>query len=178
MAAKAGIAAIRTLGVKGAVKFFWDDALKKAASLGGMLLRRNKDEAAEGAEAAARLLPDELAVDTAGALRRAGTKGDDITPHHIPSAKHMSENHGVRWNDGIAINMEQPTPGSGGRHRRTFTYGTQADRDLGSRDALARGIWDARQRYIEDGLYGPEVRRALQEVIRQNKAKYPNIFQK
>jgi hypothetical protein len=54
LAAKAGIAAIRTLGVKGAVKFFRDDALKKAASLGGILLRRNKDEAAEGAEAVVR----------------------------------------------------------------------------------------------------------------------------
>ncbi|MFT5584778.1 MAG: RHS repeat-associated protein [Cognaticolwellia sp.] len=63
LAAKAGIAAIRTLGVKGAVKFFWDDALKKAASLGGMLLRRNKDEAAEGAEAAARIADFEDYID-------------------------------------------------------------------------------------------------------------------
>lgn len=45
--------------------------------------------------------------------------------HHIPSANRMAL-EGVSKGDGIAINMEQPFPGVGGRHRATFTYGTKA----------------------------------------------------
>ncbi|MED5371892.1 MAG: SpvB/TcaC N-terminal domain-containing protein [Myxococcota bacterium] len=63
LALKGGIAVVRAVGLKGAAKLFWDDAIKKAASLGGMLLRRNKDEAAEGAEAAARIAEFEAYID-------------------------------------------------------------------------------------------------------------------
>ncbi|WP_175038163.1 hypothetical protein [Burkholderia contaminans] len=85
--------------------------------------------------------------------------------------------YGVAKSDGIAINMEQPFPGVGGRHRETFTYGTTADLGMAPRDALAAGIRDARQIYQRDDLY-PEIRPQLQEVIRQNLMQYPNLFGK
>ncbi|MDN7677642.1 LysM peptidoglycan-binding domain-containing protein [Burkholderia cenocepacia] len=122
------------------------------------------------------LLPTEGNVATYSELVAAGGKGDNITPHHIPSANFMSQ-YGVAKSDGIAINMEQPFPGVGGRHRETFTYGTTADLGMAPRDALAAGIRDARQIYQRDGLY-PEIRPQLQEVIRQNLMKYPNLFGK
>ncbi|MEM5634154.1 hypothetical protein ACT7C8_30165 [Bacillus cereus] len=43
-------------------------------------------------------------------------------------------------------------------------------------DGLARDIIDARNIYIKEGLYTPEIRSGLLEVIKLNKTKYPNIF--
>jgi RHS repeat-associated protein len=123
------------------------------------------------------LLPGEGSVGTFDNLLVAGVKGDDITPHHIPSANHMAQ-HGVSKGDGIAINMEHPVPGSAGRHRSTFTFGTQADVNLTPRQALGRGIWDARGIYQLDELYGPRIRSSLQDVIRQNRAANPGLFDK
>ncbi|WP_042549508.1 hemagglutinin, partial [Ralstonia solanacearum] len=122
------------------------------------------------------LLPTEGNVGTYNELISAGSKGDNITPHHIPSAKLMS-GYDVSKGDGIAINMEQPSPGSGGRHRETFTYGTTADVGMTPRDALAAGVWDARRIYRQDGLY-QQVRPQLQELIRQNKDAFPGLFEK
>ena len=121
------------------------------------------------------LLPGEGAVGTYDDLIAEGTKGDNITPHHIPSANHMAQ-HGVSKGDGIAINMEQPFQGAGGRHRQTFTYGNRADASLSARDALGRGVQDTRRIYQQDGLYTPQIRRALQELIRQNRAANPGLF--
>ncbi|MEM6384666.1 MAG: hypothetical protein AAF718_00380 [Pseudomonadota bacterium] len=121
------------------------------------------------------LLPDEALVGTAAELRNAGRIGDDITPHHIPSANRMAA-EGVSWGDGIAINMEQPS-GPGGRHRSTLTYGTRADADMSLRDALAAGLWDARSIYQRDGLYGDYVRDRLREVIERNRTEYPDLFE-
>jgi Pretoxin HINT domain len=121
------------------------------------------------------LLPGEGAVGTYDDLIAAGSKGDNLTPHHIPSAKHM-EQHGVSRGDGISINMEQSSPGTGGRHRQTFTYGTDADVNLSPRDALGRGVWDARRIYQGDGSYGPYIRSQLQELILRNKQAKPGLF--
>ncbi|MFD1745665.1 hypothetical protein ACFSE1_09355 [Rhizobium helianthi] len=123
------------------------------------------------------LLPDEGKVGTYGDLIAAGKKGDDITPHHIPSSNRMAK-EGITKRDGVAINMEQPTPGSGGRHRSTFTYGNTADIGMTPRDALAAGVRDARRIYQADGLYTPELRRSLQDLIQMNKSEYPTIFEK
>jgi filamentous hemagglutinin len=123
------------------------------------------------------LLAGEGAVGTYDDLIAAGAKGDNITPHHIPSANHMKQ-HGVAKGDGISINMEHPHPGSGGRHRQTFTYGMDADVGLSPRDALGRGVRDARRIYQEDGLYDPFIRQRLQELIQQNKQAYPELFLK
>lgn len=108
-------------------------------------------------------------------LIAGGVKGDNITPHHIPSANRMSA-AGVDPGDAMAINMEHPFPGSGGRHRQTFTYGTQADSWLSPRNVLAAGVGDARAIYQKEGLYGPYVRGQLQQLIAQNKAAFPELF--
>jgi len=123
------------------------------------------------------LLPNEGNVAPYNVLIKAGTKGDNITPHHIPSDNHMAQ-YGVRKGDGIAINMEQPYPGVGGRHRQTLTYGTTADVGMTARDALAAGIMDARRIYMKDGLYDSYIRNQLQELVQQNKAAHPLIFRK
>ncbi len=123
------------------------------------------------------LLPGEGAVGSYRDLVAAGSKGDNITPHHIPSAKRMAQD-GVSKADGISINMEQPHPGVGGRHRATFTYGNQADLGLSARDALAAGIRDARKIYQADGLYTAEIRASLKELIDMNKTQHPGIFAK
>ena len=122
-----------------------------------------------------KILPGELSVGTYDDLLAAGSRGDDITPHHIPSARHMAE-HGVSHGDGISINVEHPSPGAGGRHRATATYGTNVDVKMPARDALAFGVRDAKRIYQQLGLYGPNVRMALQQVIGRNKTQYPGIF--
>jgi len=167
-AADAGIDAVKAIDKTVDVVKATDKALDAAKTV---------ERGADVAPAAKKLLPGELDVGTYDKLRKAGTKGDDITPHHIPSDNHMAQ-HGVSKKDGIAINMEHPHPGSGGRHRETFTYGTQADVNMSPRDALAAGVRDARKIYQKDGLYGPEARGALQEVIKQNKQTFPEIFAK
>lgn len=129
------------------------------------------------------LLPGEGKVGTYQDLIDAGTRGDNITPHHMPSAKYMETTAGVHKNDGVSMNMEQPTPGSGGRHRLTETYGLigqelQDYLNLSPRDALAHDIWDVRRIYQNDGLYTTEISGSLLEVISMNKHMYPNLFQK
>jgi len=124
-----------------------------------------------------RLLPGEGLVGTYDDLIAAGVKGDNLTPHHIPSANRMAL-EGVLEGDGIAISMEQPFPGFGGRHRATFTYGTQADIAMTPRDALGAGVWDTRRIYRAEGLYTPQIRSSLQELIQMNKMTYPSIFGK
>lgn len=49
---------------------------------------------------------------------------------------------------------------------------------MSARDALAAGIWDTRNIYRADGLYTPQIRSSLQDVIRLNKANHPTIFVK
>jgi filamentous hemagglutinin len=85
---------------------------------------------------------------------------------------------GVSGGDAISINMEQPSPGAGGRHRSTFTYGTTADAGMTPRNALAAGVRDAKKIYSADGLWSPEMRKQFQELIKQNKEKFPTIFKK
>ena len=123
------------------------------------------------------LLPSEGAVGSYRDLVSAGSKGDNVTPHHIPSANRMAQ-EGVSKGDGIAINMEQPFPGVGGRHRATFTYGSQADSGLSVRDALAAGVRDARKIYQADGLYTPEIRASLKALIDMNLAQHSAVFAK
>ncbi len=115
------------------------------------------------------LLPDEGNVGTYKDLSRAVSRGDNITPHHIPSDGYMRGRgvQGYTRNDGVSINMEQPP--IGGRHRQTSTYGRSPDLNLTPRQALARDIQDARRIYQRDGLYTPEIRRSLQDVIQRNK---------
>ena len=96
---------------------------------------------------------------------------------------HLLKKAGIKRNDGVSMNMEQPHPGTGGRHRRTYTYGLSGEKlndylNLSYRDALARDIWDARRIYMKDGLYTPKIRKSLRDVIQLNKELYPELFKK
>jgi intein/homing endonuclease len=125
-----------------------------------------------------KLLPGEGKVGTYKKLSKAGKKGDNLTPHHIPSDGFMKGKKvkGYKRDDGISINMEQPK--TGGRHRQTSTYGRKPDLTLNPRDALAKDIKNARRIYQKDGLYTPQVRKSLQDVVKQNKNKWKPTFDK
>jgi len=129
-------------------------------------------------QAAKSLLPGEGKVGTYRDLVKAGSRGDNLTPHHIPSAEYMEKNYGISKNDGVSLNMEHPSPGVGGRHRMTRSYGNSSDLTESPRDALARDIMDVQRIYENDGLYTPGIRRALKEVIEMNERLFPKIFKK
>lgn len=124
------------------------------------------------------LLPGELDVGGYKELNDAGTPKDNLTPHHVPSDKYMQGKgiDGYTRNDGVSINMEHPHPGSGGRHRRTASYGPAPDLSRSPRKALAEEIRDLRKIYQQDGLYGKNVRTALRKIISENKRKFPKAF--
>ena len=124
-----------------------------------------------------KLLPKEGEVGTYKDLIKNGEKGDNVTPHHMPAADYM-KSKGVSKNDGVAMNVEAPYPGEGGRHRQTRSYGKKSDLNETPREALARDINDMRKIYKNDELYTPEIRKSLKEVIRLNKELYPDLFEK
>jgi len=102
--------------------------------------------------------------------------------NNVPS-EYMSQ-YGVGKKDGLCMNMEMPSPGTGGRHRLTDTYGrnmTDAEKayyySLLPRDALAYDIANMRQIYQSQGLYF-EIRPKLQEYIKQYKELMPELFDK
>lgn len=128
-------------------------------------------------------LPGEGDIGTYRDLLDAGEIGDNITPHHMPSAGYMSQ-YGVGKKDGLCMNMEMPSPGTGGRYRLTDTYGrnmTDAEKahyySLSPRDALAYDIANMRKIYQSQGLYS-EIRPKLQEYIKQYKELKPELFDK
>ncbi|MCE5286146.1 MAG: hypothetical protein LLG02_09915 [Pelosinus sp.] len=130
----------------------------------------------KGLGKAKQLLPGEGKVGTYRDLVKSGTRGDNLTPHHMPSAEYM-KSKGVAKNDGVSMNMEQPSPGVGGRHRETRSYGSGSDLTETPREALARDIRDARKIYQKDGL-NKEIQQSLKDVIAKNKELYPDLFKK
>jgi len=128
---------------------------------------------------ASALLPGEGKVGTYAELWKARKRGDNLTPHHIPSDEYMKQKvPGYTTQKGIAIHMEMPVPGTGGRHRRTSSFGRSPKLDLSPRETLAREVMDARRVYREDGLYTPAIRNSLRDVIKQNKSAWPGVFGK
>ena len=131
----------------------------------------------------ASLLPGEGEIGTYRDLVKSGSRGDNITPNHMPSAQYMSQ-YDVPLQDGLCMNMEMPYPGSGGRHRLTKTYGrnmTDAEKafyySLSPRDALAYDIIDARRIYKQDGLYS-EMLPQLIAYPKKSKETFPGLFLK
>ena len=129
------------------------------------------------------LLSREGDIGTYRDLLDAGEIGDNITPHHMPSAEYMSQ-YGVGKKDSLCMNVEMPSPGTGGRHRLTDAYGrnmTDAEKayyySLSPRDALAYDIANVREIYQSQGLYS-EMRPKLQEYIKQYKELIPELFGK
>lgn len=110
-------------------------------------------------------------------MLKSGRRGDNLTPHHIPANAYMKAKvPSYTTNQGIAIMIEHFSPGKGGRHRQTLSYGKSPNKDLSPRKTLARDIRDLRSIYIRQNLYDSEIRRALQEVIRLNKLTWKEIF--
>ncbi len=114
-------------------------------------------------------------------LLKQGHKGDNITPHHAPSAEYMKRK-GVSRGESAAFNMEQPK--TGGRHRKTKTYGhnmTNAEKayyySLSPRDALAYDLWDMRNIYIQEGLYD-QMRPKLIAYSKYVQDLFPELFTK
>jgi hypothetical protein len=85
---------------------------------------------------------------------------------------------GYTTNQGIAIMIEHFSPGKGGRHRQTLSYGKSPNLDLSPRTTLAREIRDLRSIYIRQDLYDSRIRQSLQEVIKLNKLTWTGIFYK
>jgi hypothetical protein len=106
---------------------------------------------------------------------KVGRRGDNLTPHHLPSDAFMQAKvPGYTRDQGIAMMMEAPPVF--GRHRLTASYGSGPDLSLTPRQALAREIRDLRRIYMAQGLYLCEIHQALLEVIRQNRTAWPGQF--
>ena len=84
---------------------------------------------------------------------------------------------GIGRDDGISMKVEEPRPGTGGRHREIHKKLKTQDPSLEPRQALAESVKRAKAVYQKDGL-GNEIRPSLQEVIKQNKEKHPQLFKK
>lgn len=80
--------------------------------------------------------------------REGGRHRDNVTPNHIPSHAYgeATVDGYSRW-DGVALNMEMPFPGTGGRHRATVSYGPPPDLSL-TPDSLSRGTFSTSGGYM------------------------------
>ncbi|KAM3102941.1 hypothetical protein ACKFKF_02200 [Phormidesmis sp. 146-12] len=83
-----------------------------------------------------------------------------------------------RRNLGIAIMMEHPIPGAGGRHRQTLSYGQSPDLSLLPREVLAREIQDLRSLYQRQGIYTGKIRSSFRAVIQMNELAWTGVFAK
>ncbi len=114
-----------------------------------------------------------------GDLLKLGRRGDNLTPHHVPSNGYMLVKvSGYTRNLGLAIMMEHPVPGAGGRHRQTLSYGQSPDLSLQPRQALAREIQDLRSLYQRQSIYTKEIRRSLRLLMHLNQAIWVGVFEK
>jgi hypothetical protein len=121
----------------------------------------------------------EGAVGCYGDLLKLGRRGDNLTPHHVPSnAYMMAKVSGYTRNLGIAIMMEHPIPGAGGRHRQTLSYGLSPDLNLKPRQVLAREIQDLRSLYQRQSVYTEGMRRSFQSLVHLNQSAWVGVFEK
>jgi hypothetical protein len=79
---------------------------------------------------------------------------------------------------GIAMMMEHPVPGAGGRHRQTLSYGQSPDLTLLPRNVLARETKDLRLIYQRQRLYGAKIRKGLQQIVQMNRGTWTDVFEK
>jgi len=85
---------------------------------------------------------------------------------------------GYTTTPGIVIMMEHLSPGKGGRHRQTISYGKSPNLSLSPREILAQEVWDVRSIYLRQGLYNREIRKSLQDLINLNRLTCYGIFDK
>jgi len=125
------------------------------------------------------LLAGEGTVGRYGELLKLGRRGDNLTPHHVPSNAYMAANvSGYTRNMGIAIMMEHPIPGAGGRHRQTLSYGQSPDLSLLPRRVMAREVEDLRSLYQRDSIYTETIRHGLRSIVQLNKSAWVGVFEK
>jgi len=125
------------------------------------------------------LLVGEGTVGRYGDLLKLGRRGDNLTPHHVPSNAYMAAKvSGYTRDLGIAIMMEHPIPGAGGRHRQTLSYGQSPDLGLQPRQVLAREIQDLRSLYQHQGVYTEGIKRSLQSLVHLNQSAWVGVFDK
>jgi hypothetical protein len=122
-------------------------------------------------------LEGEGAIGRYGDLLKLGRRGDNLTPHHVPSNAYMAANvAGYTRNAGIAMMVEHPVPGAGGRHRKTLSYGQAPDLSLLPRQVLAKEIEDLRVLYQCEGLYTEVIRSSLRSLAQFNKSAWVDVF--
>jgi hypothetical protein len=133
------------------------------------------------------LLDQEGLVGSYSALKAAGSRDDDITPHHMPQDKYMEDKlkgspGGETWsrNEGICINMYHPlkTPKKG-RHFFTRSYGSFGSPPRYKEtpmEALQKDIANARAVYQKDGLLTGRITDGLALVHALNVKNYPKLF--
>jgi filamentous hemagglutinin len=105
-------------------------------------------------------------------LIKQGTKGDGLTPHHMPQGS-LAKYYGFDYNKGGAIIMDEAT------HALTYNYGGRAigtmnsiiSRGLSFRQALAEAIWDYRRLV-------PNSNDSIRQLIQYWRDTYPNLMQK
>jgi hypothetical protein len=150
---------------------------RHAARVEGESIRAAKSEITDVA-LKKELLPGEGKVGAFKELNKLRVKGDNLTPDHIPQAAFI-EKHGIKYEDGMAMMMEHPFPGKGGRHRQSRTYGKRPDADpVSFREELAKDILDRRKIYYNDGVYDPKIRQGLQDIMDGWNKKYPELLLK
>ena len=114
-----------------------------------------------------------------GELLKLGRRGDNLTPHHVPSNAYMAAKvAGYVRNSGIAMTVEHPVPGAGGRHRQTLSYGQSPDLSLLARQVLAREIEDLRVLYQRQNVYTKAIRKSLRSLVQLNKSAWIGVFEK
>jgi len=123
------------------------------------------------------LLPGEGKVGAYGKLNAEGIKKDNLSAHHMPHDSYM-RSRGVKKNEGVSMMVEDPYPGTGGRHREIHKILKKQDANKQPRDALAESVKVTRDVYKKDGVYTQEVRQSVKQVIEENKKLYPNLFKK
>jgi hypothetical protein len=133
------------------------------------------------------LLDQEGLVGSYAALRDAGAKADNITPHHMPQDKYMESKlkgspGGETWSrdEGICINMYHPikTPKKG-RHFFTRSYGPFGSPPRYKEtpmEALQKDIANCRAVYEKDKLLTSRITNGLALLHALNVKKYPKLF--
>lgn len=103
--------------------------------------------------------PKEGDIGTYKKLSREGVVGDNLTPHHMPSRQYMAQ-YGETRDDGLCMNVDMPSPGTGGIHRQTATYGSnmtaaekQAYLKMTPHDALEYDVNDLGTIYLKAGRF-------------------------
>lgn len=125
--------------------------------------------------------PKEGDIGTYKKLSKDGVVGDNLTPHHMPSRQYMAQ-HGESRDDGLCMNVDMPSPGTGGIHRQTATYGsnmTAAERQAYLRmtphQALEYDVNDLGNIYLEAGRF-EEMAPHIIEFSERCFAERPDLF--